>query len=269
MVMVTFVPQQASTAVGGSKVQVEPHWAVLLVPHVSAGGVVSRSMTLWLQIAVFEQQSLAIQYRTYTFRQGLAKMVWLLRTKTATFEPQHGSKAVGVSNVQPEPHSTVFGPAHVMIGGLVAMTLTTLVQKAAFEQQSTACQIRVTKALHGIGPLVIALRSETVTFVPQQASKAVGGVGCQPFVPLAPQTTTWLLAQVITGGVVSMILMKLVQKELLPQQSVAFHTAEMVCWQVPAILVERLPSDTCTFEPQQASTAVGGINVHVLPHCTI
>jgi hypothetical protein len=68
-----------------------------------------------------------------------------------------------------------------------------------------------------------------------------------------------------------MTLTWLVQKELLPQQSVAFQVAMMVCWQgksgLPFVTV--LASDTTTFEPQQASKAVGGMRDQVVPHCTV
>jgi hypothetical protein len=60
-VMVTFVPQQASTAVGGSNDQFEPHWTVLLVEQVMTGGVVSTILTISMHVAVFEQQSMACQ----------------------------------------------------------------------------------------------------------------------------------------------------------------------------------------------------------------
>jgi hypothetical protein len=43
MVTVRFVPQQLSSAVGGSKVQVVPHTTVLLLAQVSTGGWVSIS----------------------------------------------------------------------------------------------------------------------------------------------------------------------------------------------------------------------------------
>ena len=61
--IVKLVPQQASTALGGSKLQVEPHSTVLLVAQVNTGGVVSTTVTVWLQVALFEQQSVACQVR--------------------------------------------------------------------------------------------------------------------------------------------------------------------------------------------------------------
>jgi len=178
--MVTLVPQQASIAVGGVNDQTEPHCTVMLLAQVITGGWVSTSMTRWPQKTEFEQQSVMIQKRANTFEHWLAKIVTLLRTVMVTLLPQQASKAVGVSKVHPEPHSTVLGPAQVTTGGFVSMMLTVSVQKAAFEQQSTAFQFKVMIWLHGTIPLVTALTSETVTLEPQHASKANGGVGCQP-----------------------------------------------------------------------------------------
>ena len=42
----TLVPQQASAAAGGSKLQVLPHWTVLPPAQVRTGGVVSTTVTV-------------------------------------------------------------------------------------------------------------------------------------------------------------------------------------------------------------------------------
>jgi hypothetical protein len=60
-VMVTFVSQQASTAVGKSKVQPEPHSTFLLGEQVITGGLVSVIMTVSTHTAKFVQQSVACQ----------------------------------------------------------------------------------------------------------------------------------------------------------------------------------------------------------------
>src|SRR5258708_5851397 len=112
-------------------------------------------------------------------RHWLEKLVTVPRTAIVMLLPQQASKAVGVSKVHPVPHSTTLGPAQVTTGGLVSMTLTVFVQKGALEQQSTAFQVTVMILLHGTTPLVTMLTSDTVTLVPQQASTAEGGVGCQ------------------------------------------------------------------------------------------
>src|SRR5439155_20851966 len=79
--MVTLVPQQASTAVGGSKFQPEPQRTVLFVAQASTGGVVSTSVTVWLQVAVAPQQSLACHVRVIC--RGQTPLVRVFRTVTA------------------------------------------------------------------------------------------------------------------------------------------------------------------------------------------
>src|ERR1039458_6409370 len=48
--MVTLVPQQASVAVGGSKSHAEPELTVLPLAQMISGGVVSTTVTVWLQV---------------------------------------------------------------------------------------------------------------------------------------------------------------------------------------------------------------------------
>jgi hypothetical protein len=55
--------QQLSVATGRSNVHGVPHWTVLFVAHVSVGGVVSTTVTLWLQELLLLQQSTACQNR--------------------------------------------------------------------------------------------------------------------------------------------------------------------------------------------------------------
>src|SRR5260370_21961285 len=62
-VMVTLVPQQASIAAGGVNAQAEPHCTVMLLAQVITGGVVSWSLSRWLQNAEVEQQSVIREER--------------------------------------------------------------------------------------------------------------------------------------------------------------------------------------------------------------
>jgi len=79
-----------------------------------------------------------------------------------------------------------------------------------------------------------------------------------------------LVRQVMTGGVVSITVTKLVQKETLPQQSRANQMAVINAVQGPAVpLVVALDSAMLTFVPQHASTAVAGINDQAVPHWTV
>src|ERR1041385_5054286 len=70
-VSVILVPQQASSAVGVSNVQALPHCTGLLVGQAKTGGIVSETVTTWLQIGeVFPQQSTACHLRVNWDRQG-------------------------------------------------------------------------------------------------------------------------------------------------------------------------------------------------------
>ena len=102
-------------------------------------------------------------------------------------------------------------------GWTQAATVTVWLQVLLLPQQSVACQVRVMDT--GQRPLVKVLSTVMVTFVPQQASKAVGSSKLQ----VEPHSTVLLLAQVITGGVVSSTVTVWLQVLLLPQQSVAFQ----------------------------------------------
>jgi hypothetical protein len=57
----TFVPLHASEAVGGSKSHTDPHSTVLLEAQVMTGGVVSTSVTVWLQVLLLPKESVASQ----------------------------------------------------------------------------------------------------------------------------------------------------------------------------------------------------------------
>src|SRR3989442_8279256 len=89
--MVTLVPQHASEALGGSKLQLLPHSTVLLLAQVSTGGVVSPTVKHWLQMLLFAQPSLARPGRGMTREQGLAVLVTVLSTLIVTLVPQHPS----------------------------------------------------------------------------------------------------------------------------------------------------------------------------------
>src|SRR4051794_25894949 len=70
--IVTFVPQQLSSAVGASNSQASPQVTVLLAAaQVRAGGVVSTIVTVWLQVLVWPQQSVACQVRVTAIEQPL------------------------------------------------------------------------------------------------------------------------------------------------------------------------------------------------------
>lgn len=87
---VTLVPQQSSTALGGSKLQGVPQGTLLFVAHVMTGGVVSIIWIDWLQVALLPQQSVACQVRVISPLQ-LLPLVTVLSTVIVTLVPQQAS----------------------------------------------------------------------------------------------------------------------------------------------------------------------------------
>ena len=111
MVSVTFVPLQASLAVGTSKTKAVPHWTVLLVAQMMTGGVVSTFVTVWLQVLVLPHASVASQVRVMTC--GQTPLVAVLRMVTATLVPLQEPTTVGGSKLHGVPQLTVLLIAQV------------------------------------------------------------------------------------------------------------------------------------------------------------
>src|SRR4051812_17841221 len=61
--MVTLVPSQTSEAVGGVKSHGKPHSTIRSREHLSTGGSVSNTVTVWLHVAVLVQESVARHVR--------------------------------------------------------------------------------------------------------------------------------------------------------------------------------------------------------------
>ena len=99
---------------------------------------------------------------------------------------QQASNAVGVVNVHADPKFVVKPDAQVMVGGTVSISVVVRVQKAVLLQQSVARHVWLKTRTHGERFVTPVLKSVTVTFVPQQASVAVG-VG--PHVQIEPHCT--------------------------------------------------------------------------------
>jgi len=115
--------------------------------------------------------------------------------------------------------------------------------------------------------LVTVFICTTNVLVPQQASTApVGGVKTHG----EPNVTVRFGGQVTTGGVVSITVTVWLHVAKLVQQSIACQVRVTELEQkLEAPLVTVLRTVTITLVPQHASIAVGGLNDHVEPHCTI
>src|SRR5437660_1418981 len=106
MVRVKLVPLQASRALGSSKLQADEQPTVLFGTQVITGAVLSTSVTIWLQVALLEQQSVACQVRVISKEQPVPLVV-VPTMPMVTLVPQQVSEAEGASKLQAEPHSTV------------------------------------------------------------------------------------------------------------------------------------------------------------------
>src|SRR6266404_9553767 len=104
--MMRLVPQASPGAVGGSKLQAVPHSTVLLVAQVIVGGVVSRTVTVWLQVLLLPHGSIAAQVRVALKVLPHSPFV-LVPRMTMRFVPQASPGAAGGSKPQALPHSTV------------------------------------------------------------------------------------------------------------------------------------------------------------------
>src|ERR1044071_1299422 len=131
---------QVSLAAGVSKVQGLVHSTVLSGTQEMVGGVVSTTVTFWLQSAVLPQASVARQVRVTSkvLPQWPVVLVTVLRTVMGTV-PQ-GSLAVGGSNAQGVEHSTVLLGTQKMVGLVVSTTVTFWLQSDVLPQASVARQ---------------------------------------------------------------------------------------------------------------------------------
>src|SRR5262249_21775944 len=107
--------QQLSVAKGVPNAQDEPHSTVRFVGQVITGGVVSTTVTDWLQLAVKPLQSLTCQVRVITC--GQKPLVEVFRIVSVMFVPQQGFVARGSSKFHAEPHSTVLAGGQMIVPG--------------------------------------------------------------------------------------------------------------------------------------------------------
>ena len=115
-----------SVAVGASKLQAVPCSTVLLVLlQVIAGAVVSTIVTLWLQVLLLPQASVAAQVRVASkvVPQWPVVLVTVLTIEIVLLPLL--SVAVGASNVQGVPCSTVLLVLLQVMTGVVVSTMVT------------------------------------------------------------------------------------------------------------------------------------------------
>src|SRR5436190_939100 len=153
------------------------------------------------------------------------------------------SVAVGGSKNHAVPNSTVlFVLLHVITGAVVSTTFTVWLQRALrLLQLSTACQVRVASKVPSQWPAeLVTVLTTTIVLLPL-LSVAVGGSKVHA-VPIS--TVLFVLMQLMTGEVVSSTFTRWLQREKLPQASVAcqVRVTSNVPSQCPVRLVTVLTS---------------------------
>src|SRR6185436_21100561 len=128
--------------------------------------------------------------------------VTVLVISITTLVPSQASTAVGRVKANGVPHSTIWSCAQVRLGGVVSTIVIVWLQKVSLVQVSYARHVRRTvnsPGQRGTLTLVVVLVISRTTFVPSQASTAVGRVKVNGL----PHSTIWSCAQVRFGGAVS------------------------------------------------------------------
>src|SRR5205809_79871 len=256
---------QVSLAVGASKVQVLVHSTILLGTQEMVGGVLSSTVTVWLQSAVLPQASVARQVRVASNVLPQWPVIFVTVPRIVMVALPQVSVAVGASKDQVLVHSAVLLGTQVMVGLVVSCTVTFWLQSAVLPQASVARQVRVASKVLPQWPvrLVTVLRTVMVTL--PQVSVAVGASKVQVLV----HSTVLLPTQMMVGLVVSCTVTFWLQSAVLPQASVArqVRVASKVLPQWPVVLVTVLRTVMVTLP--QVSVAVGASKVQVLVHSTV
>jgi hypothetical protein len=139
----TTLEQQASVAVGGVSVQVDPQGRLRFVAQVMTGGTVSTTWMICVQLVALPQQSVMTQVRrismgqlTKVFVESGSGVIVMLAAG------QQRSVAIGGVKTNGWPHWMTALLAQTTIGGRVSCSITRWLHTATFEQQSVAVQNR-------------------------------------------------------------------------------------------------------------------------------
>jgi cytochrome c oxidase subunit IV len=205
--MATFVPSQMSLAEGALKFHGVPHSTITFAAQLKAGGVVSTTVMVWLQVEALVQESIALHVRVAlnVRPQKPAVLVTVPTIWMVTFVPSQISFAVGMIKFQGVPHSTIKLAAQLRAGGVVSTTVMVWLQVEIFVQASIALHVRTALKVRPQKPTVLVrvLTIWIVTFVPLQTSFAVGAIKLQG----VPHSMIRSDAQLRAGGVVSTTVM--------------------------------------------------------------
>src|SRR5260370_40569782 len=99
------------------------------------------TVTVWLQVSVLVEQSVACQVRLMICVQPVP-LVLVSTTVIVTLEPQQTWEAEGASKLQAEPHWTVLLVAQVITSGVVSTVTTALpVRSPAWAMQLASVRL--------------------------------------------------------------------------------------------------------------------------------
>ena len=142
--VIAAVPEQLSVAVTrailGTGTRLA-HCTVILVGQVIIGGVSSRTVMIWLQVAELPHKSVALYVRVSVYRLG---HVWLeITSPTCVITAVPEQLSVDVTSAilgagTKAAHCTLIAAGHVSIGGVSSNTVMICVQVDVFPQPSVA-----------------------------------------------------------------------------------------------------------------------------------
>jgi len=181
------------------------------------GGSISSMDMTWIQVPIFPQSSVAVKVRLitlYTHCPGIITSEWVMITNASQASNAVASP-VNPGLVESLQLMVILG-GQVTVGGVMSWTTIVLLQEDILAQSSMAVHVRVILYVPGQIPPVTASVNVTVTLI-SQASIAVGGVNTGT--PGQPIGVVWF-EQVMTGGVLSIIVMVCVQSAELRHPSI-------------------------------------------------
>jgi hypothetical protein len=263
------VASQASVAVAvaAPKLGTAGHSTVgATVGQVIAGGRLSVTAMLRLQVALFPQSSVAVQVRVTLYSCGQMPGVVLSEKVTGVLLSQ-ASRAVASPKIGSNGHSTVgVTVGQVITGGRLSVMVTVLLQVEVLPQSSLAVQVRV--SAYSCGQIPGVTISEM--FMVGTASQASVAVAILKSGVSGHSTVAGMLGQVITGGRLSSTVMLCEQVlALLPQASLARHTRMATYSRQPVEGGGVVDTMLMVGVASQASAAVGSPNTGVAGHSIV
>ena len=205
----SLVTTEAVFAAGTSDAQL----TVTAAGQVMAGGVMSLTVTLRLQVAVLPHASVATYLRVYTT--GHVPLL-VSRPSCAIDGVPHASEAVGTGHEAVAGQSIVTLAAQVIVGAVMSLIVTVRLQVAVLPHASVAIYLRV----YTTGQVPLEVSSPSCVIVAALHSSDPVGSGQEA---VAGQSIVALAAQVIVGAVISLTVTLRLQVAVLPHASVAIY----------------------------------------------